>query len=248
VNFGIKPIVSLQNNSIPVWFENIGSFLSDKSIIFFERYTEYVVRNLGETISNWITFNDANLRLLNKYLKDKSKPSVKNRDFFIELNNIILSHIKSYGKIYEISLNYNKKDVKVGFSLNLPFFNSKNSLIDKMSLEKANKYFYEAFLIGMGEGRLIKKNLRDFRNGKTLFFDFLGINYYNLYKVNFSFTELVKAEPVSENLRENFEGIDELFDKKFKKIPRPIIFIENRGGDSLNGCLNARVITPDLND
>ncbi|OHD27254.1 MAG: hypothetical protein A2086_02835 [Spirochaetes bacterium GWD1_27_9] len=227
----IEPIVSLHHFSNPIWFEDIGGFTNPESVKLFEIYTEYVLRNLGDLVTEWITINKPNTFIYNTYANPNWRTGTKDKKKYSEAaRNVIISHINSYKKIKEILLNSSKREVKIGISLDLSLISPKNNnFFDKNASNNFNNLLNETFVCGMVEGKIDN----NYPFGKGKYCDFFGINYFFDYEVKFvlnlekDFTEIEEKE--SNNLyiigkkyynqyklpiyiTEN--GIDDFYDKK----------------------------------
>ncbi|MFB7860171.1 glycoside hydrolase family 1 protein [Rhodococcus qingshengii] len=56
----VTPIVTLNHFTTPAWFARDGAWSQDGAADRFERYTQFVVDNLGDLVTWWITFNEPN--------------------------------------------------------------------------------------------------------------------------------------------------------------------------------------------
>ena len=64
----IKPMITLHHFSNPLWLEHNGAWLTPEVIGLFERYTEVVVNELGDLVSDWVTINEPNVYLAQGYI------------------------------------------------------------------------------------------------------------------------------------------------------------------------------------
>jgi len=230
----ITPLVTLHHFSNPIWFEDIGAFLDDESVNLFERYTDYVVRNLGDLVNEWVTINEPNVYLHGGYVNGIWPPGVKgNKLYYKAAKNIICSHIKSYKKIHETRLNLNKNDTMVGVAFHLRIFDPKGGFLDKIVSGLSDRLFHEIFISGMTEGKLISPVGSGYPYGKGKYFDFFGINYYTRDLVSFTFNGLVKTEYKNDSQKNDLgweiypEGIYRLCKKYFERFKMPIYITEN---------------------
>jgi beta-glucosidase len=61
---GLKPMVTLNHFTTPLWFAKRGGFEAPDAPAFFARYCRKVVERLGGLMDKVTTFNEANIRLL----------------------------------------------------------------------------------------------------------------------------------------------------------------------------------------
>ncbi|KKR09401.1 MAG: Beta-glucosidase, partial [Candidatus Yanofskybacteria bacterium GW2011_GWD1_39_16] len=56
---GMEPMVTLWHFTNPIWFVSGGGFLNKEAPLRFVRFVRFVVENLRDDVSLWITFNEA---------------------------------------------------------------------------------------------------------------------------------------------------------------------------------------------
>jgi beta-glucosidase len=64
---GIKPLVTLHHFSHPIWLENQAGFEHPRVLSQFLRYVRFVVENLGDLVSEYITINEPNVYAVQGY-------------------------------------------------------------------------------------------------------------------------------------------------------------------------------------
>ncbi|HOJ64029.1 MAG TPA: glycoside hydrolase family 1 protein [Spirochaetota bacterium] len=241
---GIEPLVTLHHFSNPIWFEDMGGWSNPESIKLFERYTEYVVANLGEYVSEWITINEPNVYLYQSFIVGNWPPGEKGniKRFLISAKNLIIAHIFSYRKIHEVRLNKGLKDTKVGVANHIRVFDPKSDFfLDRIVSKNLDKLFHEIFITGMSDGLLIPPVGRGYPLGKGKFLDFFGINYYSRDIVSFSFNinNLFAKIELKEDAKTNDlgweiypEGIYRIAKKYYERFKLPIYITENGIADA----------------
>lgn len=243
-NSGIEPLITLHHFSNPIWFEDSGGWNNDDSIKLFERYTEYVVANLGEYVSEWITINEPNVYLYQSFITGNWPPGEKGniKKFLKASKNLIMAHILSYRKIHEVRLNKGLKDTKVGVANHLRIFDfDKNSFLNRLVIKNIDKLFHEIFIKGMSEGLLLSPIGKGHPFGKGKYIDFFGINYYSRDIISFSLNVknlFFKIKP-NEKVEKNDlgweiypEGIYRIAKKYYERFHLPIYITENGIADS----------------
>ena len=79
----MKIMLSLFHHAEPKWTIKYGSWTNGQMIDDFTRFTSFVVRNYGDLIDYWVTFNEANLYVLMTQVannwpnKDKKRKPLK---------------------------------------------------------------------------------------------------------------------------------------------------------------------------
>lgn len=229
-------VVILCDNFNPSWFNNRGGFVNDKSIELFERYTEYIARNIGDAVSYWITINKPN-RILYNYKKGDHKLIKSNRDYILSCRNIILSHIRSYRKIHEISLNLGKDDVKAGVSFELGKSVSKGDCLSKIAEKQLKNLFHEIFISGMCEGKFIKPLGNNYPYGKGKYLDFFGVCYGGRYLTEFNLKEFIKGfyniryDADNYSIESYKDEVVNICRRYFERYNLPVFIVESNGDD-----------------
>ena len=133
---GIKPMITLHHFSNPLWLEHDGAWLTSEVIGLFERYTEVVVNELGDLVSDWVTINEPNVYLAQGYIIGDWPPGGKGKmiEYFKGAKNMILAHICSYNKIHFIRKKMGFSDTMVGVANHMRVFDPKYGTIrEKLS-------------------------------------------------------------------------------------------------------------------
>lgn len=209
----LKPFVTLHHFTNPQWLSEEGGWENKKVIEYFARYTEFVVKNLGEYVDFWTTINEPLIYIFQGYSLCTWPPGEKKFfKIFKVLSNMIKAHKASYKIIHKINRN-----AKVGFSTNNTFFEPyrKNSFLDKFSVLLA-RYFSNRYFLDK-----IKSEL-----------DFIGVNYYFYREIKFPAQPKKGHNTVTDLGWEIFpEGIYRVL-KELKKYRKPIYITENGIADS----------------
>lgn len=202
---GIEPFVTLWHFTTPMWFVKKGGFLDEESFQYFLEYVRYVVKNLGDKVKFWITFNEATDKYVwEAYINGVWPPALKNKFFKAQkfICNLIKLHKLAYKEIKKINPNAS------------------------IGIVGSNRYF---------DGQLMIKKIADYFTNNKIFLktesylDFIGINYYRLIRLLGS---NIKEQEKSDVGWEIFpEGLYKrlLYLKKFKK---PIFITENGIADT----------------
>lgn len=99
---GIKSVVTLWHWTNPVWLANEGGWVNKKAVDYFARYTELIVKELGEYVDFWVTLNEPMVHVANGYITGKFPPNIKcPRKAFKVFNNLVSAHKKSFEIIHK---------------------------------------------------------------------------------------------------------------------------------------------------
>jgi len=189
VKNNIKPLVTLHHFSEPIWFQDMGGWKKPFNCEYFIRYVRYVVENLGDLVSDWVTFNEPNVYTSMGYLIGIFPPGERNIIESLKvMAQIINTHVRVYKLIHEIRRehNFNGKTM-VGCAMHLRVFDAITAT-GKMVAKAVNYYFNELLMVGTTTGRfLFPLSLMGGGDKKGIYVDFLGINYYTRNIVEFVF-------------------------------------------------------------
>lgn len=209
---GMEPFVTLWHWTIPLWLAKKGGCASNKFPFYFSRYAEYVVKNLGDLITFWITLNEPTTLIWHTYILGDWPPQKKNPITTLRVyNNLATAHNKTYDLIHDLNEKY-----KVGFANAVPFLEPYN---EKSILDKITTSIFHYFS---------NKKLPRMTKGKH---DFLGVNYYFHNRIKFPGLIRNKNESLSDLGQEIYpEGIHHNL-VGLKKYNLPIYITENGVAD-----------------
>ncbi|MGE5612888.1 MAG: glycoside hydrolase family 1 protein [Bacillota bacterium] len=235
IRHGIKPLVTLHHFSHPLWLCDEGEFENEKIVSYFERYTRYVVENLGDLVSEYITINEPNVFATCGYFTGEWPPGKKDLRLAMKVyRNMVLCHIAAYKVIHETRKKRNFKGrTMVGVANHLRVFvpYSANPL-DFIAAKVIELLFQGAITRSMCDGRIrfpvsfIPRSSME----KGKFYDFIGLNYYTRSAVRF---KGFKADTVPGTPRNDLgweiypEGLYQLCKKLYKTYKAPIWITEN---------------------
>jgi beta-glucosidase len=107
---GMTPLVTLVHFNYPQWIlnENKASrkgVESPEFVDYFLRYTDKVVREFGNDIKYWITFNEPNIWIPGAYLTGQTPPGKKNPFATVRATwNLLKAHSKAYDLIHQLDM------------------------------------------------------------------------------------------------------------------------------------------------
>ncbi|HHY83438.1 MAG TPA: glycoside hydrolase family 1 protein [Clostridiales bacterium] len=186
---GIKPLVTLHHFTHPLWLEEKGGFEQDAVSEYFERYVRFVVENLGDLVSEYITINEPNVYAVMGYYFCEWPPAKKSVKLLLKvLKNMSLCHIRAYRLIHKIreEKGYPGKTM-VGVANHLRIFDpyNKNNPLDQLAARVMEYLFQDAVIKSMSTGILMLPLGSGAPLGTGKFLDFFGINYYTRDAVRF---------------------------------------------------------------
>lgn len=147
---GIEPFVTLWHWTVPVWFRDLGGWANKKSVNYFVRYAERMVREFPE-VKFWITLNETNIQTGFAYIKGKWPPAKKSLVAYLKTNHYLsLAHRYVYQKIKKLNT-----EAQIGIAHNIIYYSRRFS-----------------FIKGFIFNHLFIRSIRDYQ-------DFIGVNYYH---------------------------------------------------------------------
>lgn len=177
---GVNVLVTLHHFSHPTWFDDMGGFLKEENVSVFLDFAKYVVKNLGDLVSDWCTINEPNVFAVNCYFLGEWLNEEKSFIKTMKVLNVMANcHIGAYKMIHKVhkELGFNKPSVTFAHHIRI-FTRTKDNFIDnkvtKMVDFLFNRGIFEAF--ALGKFKFPFKNLGKFPKGQYI--DKIGINYY----------------------------------------------------------------------
>lgn len=185
---GIKPLITLHHFSEPIWFHDEGSWEKSDNINFFLEYVRYIVEELGDIVSDWVTFNEPNVFTYMGYVTGMWPPGKTNILATINVqSSIIKAHVKAYELIHDIrTYKEFKGKTRVGCAMHIRIFEGAGflgNLVASMADYLFNNLLFEGTVTGKMGFPLNKKDYI-YKPGKYV--DFIGINYYTRSFVKFA--------------------------------------------------------------
>ncbi len=212
---GIKPFLTLNHYTLPVWISGIGGWENKKAINYFLQYVEKIIKELGNEVKFWLTFNEPQMSIGYGYVSGNFPPHVKNLFRANQVfKNLMLAHKKTYKLIHK-KLGSN---VNVSIANNLIYYTPyNNNLINKFIVKLLNYI-----------------NGTRFINAAEPFQDFIALQYYHHNRMKFSLGGkfiIAKVENENKELTDMGweiypKGIYYLL-KALKKYNKPIYITEN---------------------
>jgi len=77
----LKVVLTLWHWTNPIWLSKIGGWENKKVVDYFARYTELIVKEMGNLIDYWVTLNEPMVHISNGYVRGKFPP---NKKIFLE--------------------------------------------------------------------------------------------------------------------------------------------------------------------
>ena len=173
---GLKPMVTLNHFSLPIWVSERGGWLAEEIPSWFERFVRKVVKTFVDFEINWITINEPNVLLFESYGSGRFPPGETNiRNWPKVIKHMLQAHAKAYHAIHEI-----QKEAQVGISHHFRGFlprNPKNPF-DRVSAGLRDTHFNDLFPRAATDGKVRLFHWRFSVPEAARTQDFIGLNYY----------------------------------------------------------------------
>jgi beta-glucosidase len=236
---GIKPLVTLWHFSNPLWMEDDGAWTNPKSIDRFIKYAEFVVGELGDLVTDWITFNEPNVYLTFGYFKGSWPPGKKGdlRGYFKAASHFAAAHLKVYPLMHKWMERFNHKTVKIGVAHHLRIFDPYDDRwITKKAIHLIERLFQNIFLESMTRAKFPWPLKNKLKIKEDHYSDFVGINYYSrdiikgVFNIGTLFGErlLMNGAATNDLDWEIYpEGLSRICSDIYQKYTLPIFITEN---------------------
>ncbi|MDP2709498.1 MAG: glycoside hydrolase family 1 protein [bacterium] len=156
----LKTFVCLWHWTNPLWLTAFGGWTDKKSVDYFQRYAQFVARELGGLVDYWITLNEPMAPIGFGYLRGNFPPARRGDliGAYLAYRNLTRAHNAGYRAIHKIL-----PRAKVGFISLTDFFEPANVFnpLDWLLIILARYLHHRAFL-----------------NRVEKYLDFIGVNYY----------------------------------------------------------------------
>ncbi len=102
---GIEPFITLWHYTNPLWVRDIGGWENKKTIEYFCRYVEKIIKNFPN-INFWVILNEPTVYTSLSYIKGTQPPGIKNvfRARKV-INNLVKAHNRAYEVIHTVNAN-----------------------------------------------------------------------------------------------------------------------------------------------
>ena len=211
---GLEPFVTLWHWTLPLWMRDKGGVESKEFPGYFARYVKYVVKELGEQVTFWMTLNEPTSVIGQSYAREEWPP--QRGSLFAALRvfkRLARAHRLAYRAIHEIS-----PDANVGFGNILVFFEPARggNPLDRLSVRIAKFWSNHYFFNLVGE----RTN------------DYIAIQNYFHSRIAFPWQQKNENKKISDMGWELYpESLYHLL-KEWGKLGKPIYITENGLADA----------------
>ncbi len=100
---GMVPMLTLHHFTTPQWVQDREGWLSEKIVMWFERYVRKVVNSLGDLVNMWVTINEPNVYAYAAFAEGSFPPGRSSlADTAKVAMNLVRAHAAAYHTIHEL--------------------------------------------------------------------------------------------------------------------------------------------------
>jgi beta-glucosidase len=181
---GMSIMVTLNHFTLPRWAAESGSWLARETVERFAAFASRCASTLGDVVDRWATLNEPNVLALMGYAGDRWPPGLGQVGAFARaLANMMRAHAAGYRAVHEVL-----PDASVGIVLSLPsFVGARPRRSDATAAAGQDWIFNGVVLAALDRGRLLPPLALGPKriDGLARSFDWIGVNYYGRYHVQF---------------------------------------------------------------
>ncbi len=173
---GLKPMVTLNHFTLPIWVSERGGWLAEEIPAWFERYVRKVVKTFADLKIDWITINEPNVLLFESYGSGRFPPGETNiRNWPKVVKHVLQAHAYAFHGIHEI-----QKEARVGIAHHFRGFRPRNlkNPFDRASAGLRDTHFNDLFPGAVSDGKVRLFHWRFSIPEAVRTQDFFGLNYY----------------------------------------------------------------------
>ena len=181
IGMGIAPLVTFQRFTNPLWFEKKGGWANYENIRLFLLFVEKMVRSLGHLVSEYITFDEANVYAVNGYMTGAWPPGLRKTGLAMRvMSNMATAHIKAYRLIHDMRRSMGFRNTKVSFAGRMQVFTPKDpkSLLHRRTAEEGDRLFQTQLIVAMATGEFKRPLKNQGGDRRGAYCDFHALNYY----------------------------------------------------------------------
>ncbi len=224
---GIRPLVTLHHFTNPLWFQELGEWTNPHAPDIWLRFVRYVVEQLGDLVTDWVTINEPNVYATLCHLFGDGPPGTSSyRNVRKVLRHMAIGHCRAYREIHRV-----QPHAMVGFAHHARVFapldpsSRRHRALTRLSAFLFQDAIAEAMLAGRF-ARLLGRAPEDIHPGRH--YDYVGLNYYSRTAVRGLEDGTFPGAPVNDLGWEiHPEGIVTVARELNAKYPGPIWVTEN---------------------
>jgi beta-glucosidase len=255
-SYGIEPIITLHQYTIPVWFEEIGGFEKAANNFHFVEFAKTMYEALHSHVAYWSTFNAPEAYAIKGYATGENSPGIKNNWQMVQqvLINMLDTHVAIYqaikgknGLYKQYKTRYYMPNPQIGIQKNIIMMDVSTKTIGQICLSPisaaccgaANMLQNDIFYLFFSRGKVglwipTKVNIVHSNPLAPSSLDWIGINFYSNMAMKISKPqeetdpELSTQNPRYRNYPEGLaRAVQQIHSAIAQPLNIPIIITEN---------------------
>jgi beta-glucosidase len=189
---GIQPMITLHHFTDPLWMTALGGWENEHSVTLFERYVYKVAASFADKVSLWCTINEPMVLVGQGYLFGLWPPGKKRlRTALLVGENLTKAHVAAYHTLHELI-----PAAQVGLAKHMVVWSPHRVWMptDHLAARLVNRLSNLVILGAVTKGKVRIPGRRPYRiKGAAHTLDWLGINYYQRYRVGIQFRNFLRT-------------------------------------------------------
>lgn len=181
ISLDIKPIVTINHYTLPVWFSEKGGWENKYSPSIFANFVKKVSEDLGKNVEYWITLNEPVANIYKAYIEGEWPPGKKSFKIAVKVfKNMLRAHSLAYKVIHQTYMKNSWHEPKVSIAKHFLELAPcrKNSFFDNLSANARYYFFNRLFIKSLITGWCVVPGFSFMRLPAKRTLDFIGLNYY----------------------------------------------------------------------
>lgn len=228
---GIRPLLTLHHFTNPRWFESMGAFENPRCVDYLLRFSEKVVRAVGDLVAEYITINEPNVYAMLGYFSGEWPPGKRRFSSYRRvLTHMSACHIALYEMIHRVRGEMGFTDTRVSFAHHLCHFVPAHpgSPWDRLCVHFASLGFQDAVAQAMYLGKVTFPIRHHPGIHRGQWCDFIAVNYYRRITVAGLNMDAPQGAEVNDLGWEiDPQGLVDVCRRMYRLLPRPVYITEN---------------------
>jgi len=224
-------LLTLHHFSNPLWFEEAGGFAKQGNIPVYLGFVDYIVRNFGDIVDEYVTINEPNVFAVMGYHAGVFPPGKKSLWTAMRVQSVMAScHIQAYALIHKLRREMGYANTRVGFAHHARVFTPENKKNPwhRICAAVTSWMFQDALARACLLGRFVFPLIKFGKIRSGEYADFLGLNYYTRSTVSSLADGVNKNAPANDLGWEIYSpGIAQCAGNLYKLLQRPVYITEN---------------------
>jgi beta-glucosidase len=181
---GLTLMVTLNHFTLPRWLAKRGAWLYRGAPDAFVELARRAMTRLGPYVDLWSTQNEPNVLALMAYAQPGWPPGLGSMSAaFRALSQLLTAHARAYHEMRRVA-----PRARVGVVINMPVLDPASDKLSDRSVARLQDWAFSGALLSAFETGVLLPPLTPFPErirGLKRAFDWLGVNYYGRYEVEF---------------------------------------------------------------